>query len=100
MASSRSGCDGRFVRALTPGNSGDFAAVGLVVAVGIALAADFERRGEVDDEEPLAADDFGGFLADGFVGGDERGEDDDAGVVEELGDFGAAAEVFAPLVSR
>ena len=42
----------------------------------------------------------GGLLADRFVGGDERGEDDDAGVVEELGDFGAAAEVLAALVGR
>ena len=76
-----------------------FAGVGFgVVAVGVALATDFDGRGEMDDEEAIAADGGGGFLADDFVGGDEGGEDDDAGVVEELGDFTAAAEVFATLV--
>ena len=66
-----------------------------VMAFGITLSADFDRRGEVDDEEPLAADCRRRFLTDGFVGGDKGGQDDDPGVVEELGDLSAAAQVFA-----
>src|SRR4051812_8262660 len=50
------------------------------------------------DEKPLAANRGSGFLPDRFVRRDERGQHNNARVVEELGHFRAAAEILAPLV--
>src|SRR5205085_2660576 len=69
-----------------------------VVALGVALAADVDRRGQMHDQEAVSANSGGSFLAYLFFRGEERGKDDQAGVVEQLGDLSAAAEVFAPLI--
>ena len=67
-----------------------------VETLSVALFADFERRGDVDFEElnPSFARDLTGSAAVVLVGRDEGGDDDDAGVGEELGGFGDAADVF------
>src|SRR5262245_52291998 len=62
------------------------------------MTAHVQGRGKVYDQKAIGAYGGGGFLAHGFLGSDEGGENDDAGVVEELGDFGAAAEVFAAFI--
>src|SRR5688500_4232834 len=90
---------GRFIRRAHAREVGDFALVGRAVeAFLVPLAADFDRGVEVDDEEAVAADDFGGFLADFFAGRQERRDADQARLVHEPGDLGAATKIFRAVV--
>ena len=73
----------------------DLAGLGfLVEAFGVALEADFQGAVDEDFEEGSCGEEVAGDLAVGTEGGDEGGDDDEAGVVEELGDVGDAADVF------
>ena len=93
-------CCRRFVGAADAGD-GDFAAVGqFVVAVGIALAADFERAVEMDDQEPLAADCPAAFCRTASSGATNAARTMIPASLNSLADLGAAAEVLAAVVGR
>src|SRR6188474_1637519 len=68
---------GFFKRGAYAGEGGDFAFFGKSVgAAWVALFADLERGGEVDFDKAVGANHLAGFLADGFVGGDEGADAD------------------------
>jgi len=69
-----------------------------VEAFDVAGAAGVEVGFDEDFVEVVFADDLASEGAEGLGGGDEGAERDDAGVAEEPGDFGGAAEVFAAVV--
>jgi hypothetical protein len=73
----------------------DFLVAGLgVEALGVAFLADIER-GLDEDFHELVLEEHGADLVPVFaVGGDERGDADEAGIGEELGDLTYAADVF------
>ena len=77
------GRDAREVRQFAPIREG-------VVAVAVPLAADLDRGREMHDQEAGGADAFGGLQADLLVGGDERPDADQSGVVENLRNLDAA----------
>ena len=60
----------------------------------VAAFAFFEAGADVDFVEVGAADDFASGGAECAFWGDERDEGDDAGVGEEFGDFGDAADIL------
>lgn len=78
------------------GEVGNLAGVGTGVhAFGVALAADFDGGGEVDFQKTIFANHAGGALANLQIRSQEGRDADQAGVVDELGHFGAAAEVLS-----
>ena len=84
-----------------PGKVGDLALVGLgVVAVGVALAADLDRRREMHHEEPVLADPLGCLTADVVIRCDESRQADHTGIVEEVGYLDRAAEILTPFAGR
>ena len=83
--------EGRFLA----GEVGDEALLRFAIeALDVALLAGLEGAFDVDFEEVFRADDLAGELAERFLGRDEGVEADEAGLEEELGDFGDAADVF------
>jgi len=65
-----------------------------VEAGGVMLFTPFEWGAGEDFEEAVLADDVGGLEADISVRRSEGADGNDAGIIDEAGDFGGAAEVF------
>jgi len=73
----------------------DLAGLGfLVEAFGVALEADLQGTVDEDFEECTCGEEVTGELTVSPEGGDEGGDEDKAGVVEELGEVGDTADVF------
>src|SRR5262249_53492804 len=94
---------GRFVGVVDAGEVFQLAGAGLFVqALGVALLAGLDGRGDVDFAEGEVALVVDG--ADGFavlaVGADEAGHGDQAGVGEQFGDLADAADVLFAVGGR
>src|SRR5713226_617420 len=93
--------EGRFVRRGNPGEFLDLVGAGFrVQAFGVALLADFDRRVHIDFDEFARRYHRAHQVAVRAVGRNERGDDDDARVGEQFGQFADATDVFLAVFGR